>query len=167
MAKAKRKNSGSAKPEPRPNGRPPDYKDEYAGLAHNYCLLGAKNDDLARMFGVNPRTVDRWLAEKPKFCRAVKEGREEADAKVASSLYHRANGYSHQAVKIFNDRETGVTTVPYTEHYPPDSTAMIFWLKNRRPDLWRDKTEHEHSAGAGLLETLEAARARAVNARRK
>jgi hypothetical protein len=63
---------------------------------------------------------------------------------VAESLLHRAKGYSHDAVKIFNDRETGVTQVPYIERYPPDTTAAIFWLKNRQPAIWRDKTETNH-----------------------
>jgi hypothetical protein len=71
-----------------------------------------------------------------------------ADAEVAEKLFKRATGYSHDAVKIFNDQGAPLQ-VPYTEHYPPDTTACIFWLKNRRPDLWRDKVEQqlEHSGG--------------------
>jgi hypothetical protein len=48
----------------------------------------------------------------------------------------------------------------YTERYPPDTTAAIFWLKNRRPDLWRDRHETVHSAGEGVAAVLAAAWAR-------
>lgn len=167
MAKPRRKpKAGSAKGEPRPVGRPTDYRDEFPKQAHKYCLLGATNEDLAKLFEVATSTIGKWIAEIPAFSDAVKAGRAEADAKVSTSLFHRATGYSHAAVKIFQ-YEGAPVEVPYTEHYPPDATSMIFWLKNRRPDLWRDKTEHEHSGSVNLLETLEAARARAANARRK
>lgn len=68
-----------------------------------------------------------------------------ADANVGRALYQRACGYSHKAVKIFADMKTGAEKiVPYIEHYPPDTVACIFWLKNRRPDLWRDMSRVEH-----------------------
>ena len=57
-------------------------------------------------------------------------------------------GYSHEAVKIFNDGGQPLI-VPYTEHYPPDTTAAIFWLKNRRPEQWRDKSQQELSGPGG------------------
>jgi len=66
-------------------------------------------------------------------------GREEADAKVAASLYHRANGYSHKAEKIAFDKDGNELRAEYVEHYPPDTASMIFWLKNRRHDLWKNE----------------------------
>ena len=53
-------------------------------------------------------------------------------------LYERANGYSYDAVKIFCSRDGEIIEAPYVEHVPPDVTACIFWLKNRRPQDWRD-----------------------------
>jgi hypothetical protein len=131
-------------------GRPTVFKDEYCELANKFCLLGATNADLARMFSVDERTIDRWIAEKPDFCRTIKEGREEADARVAERLYSRAVGYDNpNAVKIFMPAGASAPVyAPYTEHHPPDTTAQIFWLKNRQRDKWRDKHDHEH-AGAG------------------
>ena len=56
--------------------------------------------------------------------------------------------------------------VAYTEHYPPDTAACLFWLKSRRPDRWREKVEQDHQAVAEMLEALDAAGERARNARR-
>lgn len=137
-----------------PAGRPSAYRAEFVEQAYKLCLLGATTDDLARFFNVDPATVDRWIAKHDEFRGSLKAGREEADAKVSQRLYMRALGYSHEAVKIVADAKSGAEhIVPYTEHYPPDTTACIFWLKNRRPDRWRDKQDLEHS-GTLTLEQL-------------
>ena len=59
---------------------------------------------------------------------------------MASKLFHRATGYEHPEddIKSVNGE---IVITPTVKHYPPDTTAAIFWLKNRRPDLWRDKVE--------------------------
>lgn len=132
-------------------GRPSSFKPEYVDLARKFCLLGATNDDLARLFEVAASTIDKWIAENPEFSGSVKEGREQADATVAESLYRRAVGYSHPAVKIFMPAgATEPVYADYTEHYPPDTAAAFIWLKNRRKQDWRDKAEvevtHRHDA---------------------
>ena len=66
---------------------------------------------------------------------------------VERSLYHRANGYSYDAVKIFCSKDGKVTKVPYREHVPPDVTACIFWLKNRKPGGVARRTERRAHAG--------------------
>ena len=75
-------------------GRPTAYRREFCELAHNYCLLGATNPELAGFFDVAPRTIDNWIASHPAFAEAVREGRVVADARVARCLYERAVGYS-------------------------------------------------------------------------
>lgn len=103
---------------------------------------------MADAFGVTVPTIVNWRRDIPEFFIAIKEGKERSDAEVADRLFKRATGYSHEAVKIFC-QDGIVTEVPYVEHYPPETAAAIFWLKNRRPDLWRDKREHEHSGKNG------------------
>lgn len=121
-------------------GRPSLYDPANNEIVTNYCLMGATNEELARFLKVSISTIDKWLREEPAFSSAVSEGKEIADAKVTRSLYHRALGYSHDAVKIMSvDKE--VVEVPYTEHYPPDTAAAQFWLKNRRKQDWRDKQD--------------------------
>lgn len=125
-------------------GRPSSYNDAYAEQALKLCRLGATDKELADFFGVSEQTINTWKVKHKKFLESLKEGKQMADAEVAHKLYRRAIGYSHEAVKIVANANTGQEhIVPFTEHYPPDTTACIFWLKNRRPDLWRDKLQQE------------------------
>lgn len=119
-------------------GRKPDYHPACDEMATRFCLLGAKEDELAECLGVSERTVKNWMHKYPTFLAAVRAGRAEADARVANSLYRRANGYKHSAEKVFLSKDGKIIRAEYTEHYPPDAASMIFWLKNRRRDLWRD-----------------------------
>ena len=121
-------------------GRPPLYKAENAELARKFCLLGATNEDLAELFDVAVRTIDNGIATIPEFAVAVQRGRDVADADVVQSLHSRAIGYVCEAEKIFHYRGE-VMKVPHTVHYPPDTTACMFWLRNRRRRDWLEKAE--------------------------
>ena len=147
--------------------RPTLYKAEYAKQAYELALLGLTDEEMSRIFDVDVRTIDNWKKAHPLFFQALKQGKEIADAQVTKSLYQRALGYEHQAVKIVADAKTGAEhTVEYTERYPPDTTACIFWLKNRQRAKWRDRVDqtvtgdgdgpvqHEHTIASGLLEKL-------------
>lgn len=123
-----------------PGGRPSSYKPEFAQIAYRHCLLGATDKDLAAAFGVHVDTIDEWKRKQPKFSESLKKGKFDADATIAESLFHRAKGYSHKAVKIMQ-HEGVAFDHEYTEHYPPDTAACIFWLKNRRPEQFRQNPE--------------------------
>ena len=125
-------------------GRPSKYKDEYTAMAYKLCLLGATDKDMADFFDVDEATINRWKERYPKFRESLKEGKDQADGVIASKLFHRAAGYSHPEDKIFNNNGEPLV-VPTMKHYPPDTTAAIFWLKNRQPSKWRDRVETEHS----------------------
>jgi hypothetical protein len=70
---------------------------------------------------------------------------------VERSLYSRAVGYSFNSEKIFCNKDGEVTRVPIVEHVPPDVTAQIFWLKNRKPTEWRDVQQMEHVLGKYII----------------
>lgn len=129
-------------------GRPTSYRSEYAEQASRLCELGATDREIAHFFKVKERTVHRWKLQFPEFCHALKGGKEVADERVERSLYRKAIGYSFDAVKILQNSGAPVI-VPYVEHVPPDTTAAIFWLKNRRPDRWRDMKAVEHAGPDG------------------
>lgn len=122
--------------------RPSKYKPEFVKQAEKLCALGATDIELADFFEVNVATLYRWKNEHQEFCEALKVSKEIADDRVERSLFSRANGYEHDEVDIRVVDHVIVQT-PIRKFYPPDTTACIFWLKNRRPDLWRDKIEQE------------------------
>lgn len=126
-------------------GRPSKYDPSFPAQARKLCRLGLTDVEIADILDIAVSTLNNWKAEHPEFMEALKEGKSEADARVVESLYHRAIGYSHDAEKVFQFQGT-VVRAPYREHYPPDTTAAIFWLKNRQPDKWRDVHKHEHGA---------------------
>lgn len=126
-------------------GRPPDYKDGYADLAEKFSSMGLTDHDLAVFFEVDRTTIWRWTIDHPEFRNALKTGRDIADQRVERRLYERAIGYTVRGQKVVVAGGKPVV-VNFLREYPPDATACIFWLKNRRPDEWREKIEvqHEH-----------------------
>lgn len=129
----------TAEPEKRAVGRPSKFKPEFVAQATKLAALGATDREVAEFFEVDERTLYRWKHESAEFCQALKTGKGEADNRVEQSLYRRAVGYSYDAVKIFMPAgATAPVYAPYVEHVPPDTTAGIFWLKNRKPEEWRD-----------------------------
>ena len=149
-------------------GRPVEYKTTYVKQVKTLCSLGATEVEIADFFGVNHLTIFRWKIKYPEFCKAMVTGKEPADERVQRSLYHRAVGYTYDAVKIFPPRgeDGSPVIVPYREHVPPDTAACSLWLRNRRPAEWRDKVFNEMTVtgevkfivdGAPPMKTIEAA----------
>lgn len=138
-----------------PAGAPSPYKPEYCEQAQKLCQLGATDREVADFFEVDERTIYRWKHAHPEFCQALKVGKEVADERVEQALYRKAIGYKHDAVKIFNDQGSPLV-VDYVEHVAPDTTACIFWLKNRKRAEWRDKVDHELTGkdGAPLVQLI-------------
>lgn len=130
-------------------GRPTKFKPEFVEQARKLAQLGATDRECADFFDVNEATLHRWKHDHPEFCESLKVGKEAADDRVEQSLYRRALGYSHDAVKIHVAGDGQITQVPFVEHYPPDTTAAIFWLKNRRKDDWRDVSRQEQTGADG------------------
>lgn len=119
-------------------GRPRTYKPEYVEQALKLGKLGLTDVELGVFFEVSIKTIERWKQTYSDFCLALKNGRSMADAEVASKLYHRAVGYEHPDVHISNFQGE-ITATPIVKHYPPDTVACIFWLKNRQKEKWREK----------------------------
>lgn len=115
------------------------YDPEFAEQARKLCLLGANVKELADFFNVHPVSIDNWRQRHPAFAQALKDGREMADANVASRLYDRALGSTHPETKVFCNADGMVTEVELVKHYPPDTNAAIQWLRCRQPDRWREK----------------------------
>ena len=89
----------------------------------------------------------QWKSKYSDICDTLKRGKEVVDIQVENALLKRALGYTYKEVtreKVFNP-ETGkyelMPTKEVTKEVVPDTTAQIFWLKNRRPEQWRDKRD--------------------------
>jgi hypothetical protein len=94
--------------------------------------------------------MTNWKKTHPEFMLSIKKGKEGPDDLVEKSLFNLATGYVYEAEKpLVVSQGSGlgseVEIVKYNERVIPNTTAQIFWLKNRRPEKWRDKQEIEHS----------------------
>lgn len=130
--------------------RPSKFKDIFVSQAEKLCKLGATDIEVADFFEVDVRTIYRWKTENDAFCQALKAGKAESDDRVERSLFARATGYEHDEVDI---RVVGgeIVQTPIRKYYPPDTTACIFWLKNRKTEEWRDKVEHAGDGGGPII----------------
>jgi transposase-like protein len=111
---------------------------------------GQVDREIAAAIGISLTALKKWRKAHPEFDAALREGKALADAQVEHSLYEKATkGWECTeerivALKKGKDGEESVARIERTKKVvPPDTTAMIFWLKNRRPDLWRDAQRHE------------------------
>jgi hypothetical protein len=148
MAKSGKKKRRA--PPRNPGGRPSKYRPEFVDQARKLAELGLTDHEIADFFQVSRMSLHKWRGEYPEFRDAMKAGKEPADDRVEQSLFHRAVGYTFASEKIFLPAQSSeALRVPITEHVPPDTTACIFWLKNRQPTLWRDRSQHEHSGPEG------------------
>lgn len=141
MATAKR----GAEPKRKP-GRPSKYHEDVPKQAAKLCALGATDADLADFFGVKIDTISEWKNSKPEFSASLKRAKDTSDALVQRRLFERATGYSHPEddIRVVNGE---IVITPTIKHYPPDTAAGIFWLKNRRPSEWRAQpSEGDESA---------------------
>jgi hypothetical protein len=149
-------------------GRPTKYKAAYCKQAKALSKLGATDFEMAQFFEITTDTLNRWKIEHPRFSASIKLGKAPSDKRIEQSLYHRARGYSFESEEIFMVetieerpdpadpkapptiiRRKEAVRVPIVKHVPPDPTAMIFWLKNRRKDRWRDFKATELSTPPG------------------
>ena len=137
-------------------GRPTKYNEDFTPLlAETLASKGLTDKQISEKLGVSEVTLNAWKKEHPEFLKSLKKGKEEPDDLVESSLFKRATGFSNEkAIKIFMPASSPVPIyAPYTEIVHPDVTACIFWLKNRRPDKWREKQDVNLTGGITVLAT--------------
>lgn len=155
-------------------GRPTKYSPDMADRAYDLCReAGLTDAQLAKAFGVARSSICLWKTEHPEFGDALKRAKEAYDSKVVeTSLLKRARGYQFDEVvlepcvvrKKGEPLEISDPTLAVTKrvrkHMPPDVRAMMFWLKNRSPERWRDRQEIDLSGEMDLEAELRKAEAR-------
>lgn len=128
--------------------RPSNYETGFCEKAHALAIQGATDREIAEALEIHEATLYRWKHEHPEFRESIKLGKEAADERVEQSLYRRAVGYSFDALKIMQCEGEPVV-YPYVEHVPPDFQSISLWLRNRKPETWRDKQDISHSGPNG------------------
>ena len=143
MTANSKSNAGSAiKKGAKKLGRPSKFGTVDPAQVEKLAKAGWTDRQMADFFNVVEQTWNNWKKQNEAFLESLKDWKAEADHKVERGLYERATGYEHPAVHISN-YQGEITITDIVKHYPPDTTACIFWLKNRAPDEWRDRKEHE------------------------
>lgn len=131
--------------------------EEALELLRGWARAGLTDEDIAANMAISRSTLSEWKNKYPDIADALKRGREYADLRVENQLYQNAVGYTYteqQAIKVkrvYWDKQgrkceaEDVKLVDVVRYHPGETTAEIFWLKNRMPENWRDKmiTEQE------------------------
>lgn len=117
---------------------------------------GLTDEQIAGNIGVRRETLYDWKKKYPNISNALKRGKEVVDRQVENALLKRALGYQYDEVtheREYNQETGEFHLVPIkvvTKEVHPDTTAQIFWLKNRRPDKWRDRQDIQHSGNMNV-----------------
>ena len=112
---------------------------------------GLTEEQIAHNMGIRRETLIEWKRKYPNISNTLKRGKEIIDRQVENALLKRALGYSYKETtrELIFDKETGKTELKITKEVEkevvPDTTAQIFWLKNRKPEEWREKQEVQMS----------------------
>lgn len=117
-------------------------KDGLLGI-QDWARQGLDDKQIAKNIGIAAGTFYEWKKKYPPFAEALKRGKRPVDVEVENMLLRSAMGFSKTVKEAIKLRQKGGSEiVEYVDkeiYIPPNITAQIFWLKNRRPDLWRDK----------------------------
>lgn len=129
-------------------------KPEKLILIEGWARDGLTDKQIAENIGINTATLYRWKNDYCEICNALKKGKEVVDRQVENALLKRALGYKYKETtrKLVINKETGekelVVTKIVEKEVVPDTTAQIFWLKNRKQEEWRDKRMVDDSSNA-------------------
>ncbi len=146
-------------------GRPTTYQTYMLPIVRNMAKAGCTEWDIAEGLGINTSTLWQWKSKYPRFSKALELGKAQSTKRVERALYHRAVGYAHPTTKVFNDKGK-ILEHQITEHLPPDTNAAIFWLKNRKPEAWQDRTGVDITGNLSVIaSTVSAARTRLLTAK--
>ena len=115
---------------------------------------GLTDEQIAKNIGISRSTLNVWKDRYSDISDALKRGKEIVDRQVENALLKRALGYEYEEVK--KKFECGVMTerTVTKKEVIPDTTAQIFWLKNRKPDKWRDKPDYEDTSELDKLDAI-------------
>ena len=113
-------------------------------LLEGWARDGLTDEQIAKNIGINRTTLYDWKKKEVNIADALKKGKEVIDFEVENALLKRALGYEYEEETY----ENGILTKKVKKHVAPDTTAQIFWLKNRKPNNWKDRVENDEDKEA-------------------
>lgn len=119
-------------------------------LAKYMARCGLTDIQIAKEMNISKATLNRWKKTYPEFLSSLKENKKFIDALVEDSLLKKALGYEVEEVEVTVSKDGKNSRVKKTKKWIHDTTAIIFWLKNRQPERWRDIQNLNHE---GTVET--------------
>lgn len=114
-------------------------------LLEGWARDGLTDEQIAHNCGCSCSTLYDWKSKHPEISEALKKGKEVVDREVENALLKRALGYEYEEKRI-KQSEDGMEKTITKKHVSPDVTAIIYWLKNRMPNKYRDRPEPEDVA---------------------
>lgn len=124
-------------------------------LLNAWARDGLTDEQISKNIGINPKTLYQWKKKYDPISNALKRGKEIVDYEVENTLLKKALGgfvVEEQTIEELNARgEMTTRKVKSKKYLPPDTTALIFWLKNRKPDVWMDRKAKEVSQDSNQM----------------
>jgi len=128
-------------------GRPTLFREGMIAEGKRLTEMGWTIEQIANLWGVNPRSIIRYMKKNPEFSHTIRTARPLADHEIVKSLYERAQGFTQRETHLVPDpkSKTGEVMIQkiIKKEIPGDPTCMRYWLNNRRPDEWRERPEPE------------------------
>lgn len=115
---------------------------------------GLTDEQIAGNIGITAKTLYDWKKKYGNICESLKRGKEVVDRQVENALLRRALGYEYEEVKEKFEGDAMTERTVTKKEVIPDVTAQIFWLKNRKPDKWRDKPDYEDTSELDKLDAI-------------
>lgn len=129
-------------------------------LLEAWARDGLTDEQLANNMNISRSTLNEWKKKYPDISNTLKKGKEVVDYEVENALLKRALGYKYKEVtkeRVYN-KETKefefIITKEVEKEVVPDTTAQIYWLKNRKPKQWKDKQENNSNEQLDKLDKL-------------
>lgn len=111
----------------------------------DWARQGLTDEQIAEKMGISRTTLYNWCNKHIDILNTLKKGKDVIDVQVENALLKRALGYITTETKVKKEMGKITEEITITKEIPPDPTSAIFWLKNRRPEQWREKREVEQS----------------------
>jgi len=149
-SKAKTKDKG---------GAPTKYHERFNEEVFKLCLLGAIDKEIAEFFNIRESTLNNWKKKHLKFMESMRAGKTEADTEVAKSLYESAIGFECEEEIAFKVKDgqhkEKIDKITIKKQMPPDYRSISFWLRNRRPEQFREKVDVEHAGEVEIVRIID------------